>query len=82
VTHATLTPVPMSYEDGAVLVNEINTIPGFTETSVFEPVRGERHQLPEVCERVVLAVELHERARSFESVSSQPTGIVPARPRS
>ena len=33
--------------DGEVLVNEINTIPGFTETSVYaQAARGERHPLP------------------------------------
>jgi D-alanine-D-alanine ligase len=56
-------------EDGEVLVNELNTIPGFTETSVFAEL-FERSGLPypQLCDRLVeLAVERHrsERAHKF-----------------
>jgi D-alanine-D-alanine ligase len=54
--------------DGEVLVNEINTMPGFTETSVYAKlweVAGLAY--PELCDRlVVLAIERQRRARSFE----------------
>jgi D-alanine-D-alanine ligase len=51
-----------------VLVNEINTMPGFTETSVYAKL-FEAAGLPyaDLCNRLVaLAVERHERARSYE----------------
>ncbi len=54
-------------EDGEVLVNEINTIPGFTETSVFGKLL-EATGVPyaDLCSRLVeLAVERHERERSY-----------------
>jgi D-alanine-D-alanine ligase len=54
--------------DGEVLVNEINTMPGFTETSVYAKllqVSGIAY--PELCDRLVaLAVERHRAARSHE----------------
>jgi D-alanine-D-alanine ligase len=54
--------------DGSVLVNEINTMPGFTDTSVYAKLfeaTGIRY--PELCDRLVeLAVERHRRARSYE----------------
>ena len=54
--------------DGAVLVNEINTMPGFTDTSVYAKLfeaTGIRY--PELCDRLVqLAVERHRQARSYE----------------
>ena len=55
-------------ESGEVLVNEINTIPGFTSTSVFAKLfEASGVPYPEVCDRLVhLAVERHERERSFE----------------
>jgi D-alanine-D-alanine ligase len=55
-------------EDDEVLVNEINTIPGFTETSVYSKLfEASGIAYPDLCERLVgLAVERHERARSFE----------------
>jgi D-alanine-D-alanine ligase len=55
-------------EDGAVLVNELNTIPGFTSTSVFAKLfEADGMSYPELCDRLVqLAVERYERQRSFE----------------
>jgi D-alanine-D-alanine ligase len=54
-------------EDGEVLVNELNTIPGFTETSVFGKlfeVTGIPY--PDLCDRLVrLAVERHEREQEY-----------------
>jgi D-alanine-D-alanine ligase len=53
---------------GEVLVNEINTIPGFTETSVFAKL-FEASGVPytDVVNRLVhLAVERHVRERAFE----------------
>ena len=54
--------------DGEVLVNEINTMPGFTETSVYAKLlEASGITYPELCDRLVtLAVERHKRARSFE----------------
>lgn len=51
-----------------VLVNEINTLPGFTETSVFSKLfEAGGVGYAELCDRLVgLAVERHERERSFE----------------
>ena len=51
-----------------VLVNELNTIPGFTETSVYGKL-FEADGIPysELCDRLVkLAVERHEKSRSYE----------------
>ena len=56
-------------DGGEVLVNEINTIPGFTETSVFGKLfEATGVPYPELCDRLVkLAVERHreERAHDF-----------------
>jgi D-alanine-D-alanine ligase len=54
-------------EDGEVLVNEINTIPGFTETSVFGKLfEASGVPYPELCDRLVsLAVERHEHERGY-----------------
>jgi D-alanine-D-alanine ligase len=54
--------------DGAVLVNEVNTMPGFTETSVYAKLwEASGLAYPDLCDRLVhLAVERHERARSYE----------------
>ena len=51
-----------------VLVNEINTIPGFTDTSVFAKLFEESGlPYPRLCDRLVeLALERHRRARSYE----------------
>ena len=53
---------------GELLVNEINTIPGFTSTSVFGKLfEASGVSYPQLCDRLVrLAVERHERERSYE----------------
>ena len=53
---------------GAVLVNELNTIPGFTSTSVFGKLfEATGVPYPELCDRLVqLAIERHERERGYE----------------
>jgi D-alanine-D-alanine ligase len=54
--------------DGAILVNEINTMPGFTETSVYAKLwEASGLDYPSLCDRLVnLAVERHERSRAYE----------------
>jgi D-alanine-D-alanine ligase len=54
-------------DDGEVLLNELNTIPGFTATSVFGKLfEASGVAYPELCDRLVrLAVERHERERSY-----------------
>jgi D-alanine-D-alanine ligase len=54
-------------DDGEVLVNEINTIPGFTATSVFGKLfEASGVPYPELCDRLVrLGVERHRREREF-----------------
>jgi D-alanine-D-alanine ligase len=54
--------------DGAVLVNEINTMPGFTETSVYAKLlEASGIAYADLCDRLVaLAVERHSSARSHE----------------
>jgi D-alanine-D-alanine ligase len=54
--------------DGAVLINEINTMPGFTETSVYAKLwEASGIAYADLCDQLVkLAIERHERARSFE----------------
>ena len=54
--------------DGTVLVNEINTMPGFTATSVYAKLfEATGVAYPDLCERLVeLAVERHRQARSYE----------------
>jgi D-alanine-D-alanine ligase len=49
-----------------ILVNEINTMPGFTETSVYAKLWEETGTpYPELCDRLVkLAIERHARARA------------------
>jgi D-alanine-D-alanine ligase len=53
---------------GEVLVNEINTMPGFTETSVYAKLwEAGGISYPDLCDRLVeLALERHRRARSYE----------------
>jgi D-alanine-D-alanine ligase len=55
-------------ESGEVLVNEVNTIPGFTPTSVFGKLfEASGLPYPQLCDRLVqLALERHERERRFE----------------
>ena len=54
--------------DGTLLVNEINTMPGFTETSVYARLwEASGIDYPSLCDRLVqLAVERHARSRSYE----------------
>jgi D-alanine-D-alanine ligase len=54
--------------DGSVLVNEINTMPGFTDTSVYAKLfEATGIAYPELCDRLVqLAVERHRQARSHQ----------------
>lgn len=53
--------------DDEVLVNEINTIPGFTSTSVFGKLfEASGVAYPSLCDRLVrLAVDRHEREREY-----------------
>ncbi len=68
VACAGLARVDFFVEDGGrVLVNELNTMPGFTETSVF-PKLFEQSGLsfPELLSRLVeLALDRHERERKY-----------------
>jgi D-alanine-D-alanine ligase len=52
---------------GGILVNELNTIPGFTETSVFAKLfEATGIPYPELCDRLVqLAVERYETERRY-----------------
>jgi D-alanine-D-alanine ligase len=54
--------------DGAVLLNEVNTMPGFTQTSVYAKLwQASGLDYPTLCNRLVeLAVERHQRTRSYE----------------
>ncbi len=54
--------------DGTVLVNEINTMPGFTETSVYAKLwEASGLDYPTLCRRLVtLALERHTRERAHE----------------
>jgi D-alanine-D-alanine ligase len=54
--------------DGSVLVNEINTMPGFTDTSVYAKLfEATGIGYPELCDRLVqLAAERHRASRSYE----------------
>ena len=54
-------------DDGEVLVNELNTIPGFTSTSVYAKL-FEASGIPyaELLDRLIeLALERHERRRGL-----------------
>jgi D-alanine-D-alanine ligase len=54
--------------DGEILVNEVNTMPGFTETSVYAKLwEASGLAYPDLCDRLVdLAIERHTKARSHE----------------
>jgi D-alanine-D-alanine ligase len=54
--------------DGEVLVNELNTIPGFTATSVYAKLfEASGIPYPELLDRLIdLALERHERRSSLE----------------
>jgi D-alanine-D-alanine ligase len=65
---AGLARVDFFVEDGRrVLVNELNTMPGFTETSVFPKLFEESGlPFPDLLSRLVeLALERHERERTY-----------------
>jgi D-alanine-D-alanine ligase len=53
---------------GELLVNEINTMPGFTETSVYAKLWEASGLIyPDLCDRLVrLAIERHAKTRSHE----------------
>jgi D-alanine-D-alanine ligase len=55
-------------EDGEVIVNEINTIPGFTETSVYTRLfEASGIPYPELLQQLIdLALERHERRSNLE----------------
>jgi D-alanine-D-alanine ligase len=54
--------------DGEILVNELNTMPGFTETSVYAKLwEATDLPYPDLCDRLVhLAIDRHAKARSYE----------------
>jgi D-alanine-D-alanine ligase len=54
--------------DGAVLLNELNTMPGFTETSVYAKLwEAAGLAYPDLCDRLIrLAIERHRESRSYE----------------
>ena len=54
-------------DDGRVLVNELNTMPGFTQTSVFSKLfEASGMSYPAVVDRLVaLAIERHEEERRY-----------------
>lgn len=54
--------------DGRVLVNELNTMPGFTETSVYgKLLEADGLAYPELCRRLVeLAIERHRRESTHQ----------------
>jgi D-alanine-D-alanine ligase len=53
--------------NGRVLVNELNTMPGFTETSVYAKLwEATGIPYPDLCDRLItLAVDRHAKARSY-----------------
>lgn len=54
-------------QDGSVLLNEVNTMPGFTQTSVYAKLwEASGLAYPELCDRLLqLAVERHQREAGF-----------------
>ena len=56
-------------DDGTILLNEINTIPGFTQTSVYAKLwQATGIEYPDLCDRLIkLALERHaeEAKHSF-----------------
>jgi D-alanine-D-alanine ligase len=53
---------------GEILVNEVNTMPGFTQTSVYAKLWAAAGlAYPDLCDRLVqLAIERHSKSRSHE----------------
>jgi D-alanine-D-alanine ligase len=64
---AGLARVDFFIEGESVLINELNTIPGFTETSVYSSLfEASGMPYPEQLERLVtLAIERHDSERAF-----------------
>ena len=62
-----LARVDFFVQDGRVLVNELNTMPGFTQTSVYGKLWDHSGvPYPELCDRLVrIAVERFERGRAY-----------------
>lgn len=62
-----LARVDFFVEDGRVLVNELNTMPGFTQTSVYPKLfEASGIPFPELCDRLVrLGVERREREARY-----------------
>ena len=62
-----LARVDFFVEDDTVLVNELNTMPGFTETSVYAALfAASGIPYPELLDRLVaLALERHEAQRAY-----------------
>jgi D-alanine-D-alanine ligase len=54
--------------DGEILVNELNTMPGFTQTSVYAKLWAAADlAYPDLCDRLVnLAIDRHTKSRSHE----------------
>lgn len=54
--------------NGEILLNELNTMPGFTETSVYAKLwESADLPYPDLCDRLVrLAIERHAKSRSHE----------------
>jgi D-alanine-D-alanine ligase len=54
--------------DGEILINEVNTMPGFTETSVYAKLwEASGLAYPDLCDRLVhLALERHASSRAHE----------------
>jgi D-alanine-D-alanine ligase len=54
--------------DGEILVNEINTMPGFTETSVYAKLwEASGIPYPDLCDRLIqLAIERHTNSRTHQ----------------
>ena len=80
---AGLARVDFFVEDGSrVLVNELNTMPGFTETSVFPKLFEESGlPFPDLLDRLVeLALERHERERATGSSCATSAGSARRRP--
>ena len=66
--------------DGEVLVNELNTIPGFTSTSVYAQLFERRESAtPSCCERLAdLAVERFERRATAALLAQALTSLIRA----
>jgi len=63
-------------EDGALLVNEVNTMPGFTTESTFPRMwAASGVAFPQVLDRLcAMAVDRHERSRALIDTDIEPVG--------